>query len=86
MFGCVCRPVYPHPGVKAGLQRPGEGVLRLAACGGPARQAGVLHRHHEDLAAQLDGELRGKQEPQTHAAQVCVCVCVCLSQCIFVSV
>ena len=66
--------VHPHPGGAADLLPQGPGLRGLPADRGAARQAGVLHGHPEDPAQRPGGAIRG-QEPQTHAAQVCV-VCV----------
>lgn len=62
--------VHSHTGAQQRLPRQGQGLLCLAADCGITRQAGVLHRHHEDAAAGADGGVRPQQEPQAHAAQV----------------
>lgn len=62
--------VYSHPGEPPGLQRSSAWLFRLLANGGAAREAGILHRHHEDAAAGADGRTRAEQKPQTHAEEV----------------
>lgn len=62
--------VYPYPGAQSWLQCPGQGICRIPADGGSAREAGILHGHYENAAAGADEWLRQQQEPQAHAAQV----------------
>lgn len=70
MTRVLCTLVHPHAGEPSGLQRPSSGLFRLAADGGAARKAGVLHGHHADAAAGDDGRTRAEQKPQTDAEEV----------------
>lgn len=62
--------VYSHPGEPPGFQRSSARLFRFLANGCAAREAGILHRHHEDAAAGADGRTRAEQKPQTHAEEV----------------
>lgn len=62
--------VHPHPGEPAGVLCSRQGLFCVAADGGAAREAGVLHRHHAHPLPGAHGAVRGGQEPQADAAQV----------------
>lgn len=64
------RSVYSHAGEPSGFQRSSSWLFCLPANGGPAREAGILHGHHEDASAGADGRARAEQKPQTHAEEV----------------
>lgn len=61
--------VYPHPGGAAELLPAGPRLRSIAAHYGTPRQAGVLHRRHEDPVGR-SGAAVCCQKSQTDAAQV----------------
>lgn len=62
--------VHPHAGGPAGLLPARPRLRGQPAHHGAARQAGILHRGHEEPAARSGAAVRG-QEPQANATPVC---------------
>lgn len=66
---CASLAVHPHTGGPAGLLPAGPRLRGQPAHHGAARQAGVLHRGHEEPAAGPGAAVR-RQEPQAYATPV----------------